>query len=84
MIKQYETLIQQQQNHLIEQEQLLARRKQEQPQQQQQEWTQQSTTVKQKAVHIQEVPVESINILSAKGLTYLPPDVKKELVRDDT
>ena len=79
MIKQYETLIQQQQNRLIEQEQLLARHKQEQPQQQQQEWTQQSTTVKQK-------PSTSggagriDKFLSAKGLTYLPPDVKKELV----
>ena len=79
IIEQYETIIQQQQNRLIEQEQLLAQCKQEQPQQQQQqEWTQQSTTVKPKPSTTRGAG-RIDKYLSTKGLTYLPPDVKKEL-----
>ena len=80
IIKQYETIIQQQQNRLIEQEQLLAQCKQEQAQQQQQqeEWTQQSTTVKPKPSTTRGAG-RIDKYLSTKGLTYLPPDVKKEL-----
>ena len=84
IIKQYETLLQQQQNRLVEQEQELEQhRQQEQKQQPQQGQTWSEVIEGIRASSGKQKPSTSRcastidNYLSAKGITYLPPDVKK-------
>ena len=86
IIKQYETLLQQQQNCLVEQEQLLEQhRQQEQKQQPQQGQTWSEVIGGIRASSGKQKPSTSQcsgtidNYLSAKGITYLPPDVKKDI-----
>ena len=86
IIKQYETLLQQQQNRLVEQEQLLEQhRQQEQKQQPQQGQTWSEVIGGIRASSGKQKPSTSRragtidNYLSAKGITYLPPDVKKDI-----
>ena len=94
IIKQYETLLQQQQNCLVEQEQLLERhRQQQEKQQQQQQQLQQGQTWSEVIGGItassgKQKPSTSRhagtidNFLSPKGITYLPPDVKKDITEN--
>ena len=93
IIKQYETLLQQQQNCLVEQEQLLERHRQQQQQQQQQQQPQQGQTWSEviggiRASSGKQKPSTSRragtidNFLSPKGMTYLPPDVKKDITEN--
>ena len=86
IIKQYETLLQQQQNRLVEQEQELEQhRQQEQKQQPQQGQTWSEVIEGIRASSGKQKPSTSRrastidNYLSAKGITYLPPDVKKDI-----
>ena len=86
IIKQYETLLQQQQNRLVEQEQELEQhRQQEQKQQPQQGQTWSEVIGGIRASSGKQKPSTSRragtidNYLSAKGITYLPPDVKKDI-----
>ena len=86
IIKQYETLLQQQQNCLVEQEQELEQhRQQEQKQQPQQGQTWSEVIEGTRASSGKQKPSTSRragtidNYLSAKGITYLPPDVKKDI-----
>ena len=86
IIKQYETLLQQQQNRLVEQEQELKQhRQQEQKQQPQQGQTWSEVIEGIRASSGKQKPSTSRragtidNYLSAKGITYLPPDVKKDI-----
>ena len=88
IIKQYETLLQQQQNCLVEQEQELEQhRQQEQKQQPQQGQTWSEVIEGIRASSGKQKPSTSRragtidNYLSAKGITYLPPDVKKILLK---
>ena len=92
IIKQYEILLQQQQNHLVEQEQLLKQHRQQQQKQQKQQ-PQQGQTWSEviggiRASSGKEKPSTSRragtidNFLSRKGMTYLPPDVKKDITEN--
>ena len=92
IIKQYEILLQQQQNRLVEQEQLLEQhRKQEQKQQKQQlqqgqTWSEviggiRTSSGKQKPSTSRRAGTID-NFLSPKGMTYLPPDVKKDITEN--
>ena len=93
IIKQYETLLQQQQNRLVEQEQLLEQHRQQQQKQQQQQQPQQGQTWSEviggiRASSGKQKPSTSRcagtidNFLSPKGMTYLPPDVKKDITEN--
>ena len=89
IIKQYETLLQQQQNCLVEQEQELEQhRRQEQKQQLQQGQTWSEVIGGIRASSGKQKPSTSWhagtidNYLSMKGMTFLPPDVKKNITEN--
>ena len=89
IIKQYETLLQQQQNRFVEQEQLLEQHRQQEQKQQPQQgqtWSEviggiRASSGKQKPSTSQHAGTID-NYLSAKGITYLPPDVKKDITEN--
>ena len=90
IIKQYETLLQQQQNRLVEQEQELEQHRQQEQKQQQlqqgQTWSEviggiRASSGKQKPSTSRRAGTID-NYLSVKGMTYLPPDVKKDITEN--